>query len=191
MAIETTDRERVRYKALEESTMCGAFQVTAAERADAVAIRTKGDELTITWGEYADRVKKLAAGLAALGREAAGAGLSVSHWDVATRTAHARVFAGDVGVAEDPATGSAALGLGAYLVAVGLLPADGASAYTVVQGVEIGRPSTLECSVVAAGGIAIECRVAGRVVPVATGELTPPAARDPGRGPEPVRSAPR
>src|SRR3954449_2251802 len=69
MAIETTDRERVRYKALEEDTMCGAFQVTAAERADAVAIRTKGDELTITWGEYAERVEKLAAGLAALGLE--------------------------------------------------------------------------------------------------------------------------
>src|SRR3954454_24667224 len=69
MAIETTDRERVRYKALDEDTMCGAFQVTAAERADAPAIRTKDDELTITWGEYADRVRKLAAGLAALGLE--------------------------------------------------------------------------------------------------------------------------
>src|SRR3954449_386998 len=69
MATETTDRERVRYKALEEETMCGAFQVTAAERADAAAIRTKDDELTITWGEYADRVRKLAAGLAALGLE--------------------------------------------------------------------------------------------------------------------------
>src|SRR6476469_6712099 len=69
MATETTDRERARYKALDEPTMCGAFQVTAAERADAVAIRTKGDELTITWGEYADRVRKLAAGLAALGLE--------------------------------------------------------------------------------------------------------------------------
>ena len=74
MATETTDRERVRYKALEEDTMCGAFQVTAAERADAVAIRTKGDELTITWGEYADRVKKLAAGLA----ELAGGGIQVA-----------------------------------------------------------------------------------------------------------------
>src|SRR3954464_5593558 len=67
MAVETTDRDRVRYKALEEDTMCGAFQVTAAERADAVAIRTKGDELTITWGDYAQRVEKIAAGLAALG----------------------------------------------------------------------------------------------------------------------------
>src|SRR3954462_1015764 len=67
MATDTTDRERVSYAALEEPTMCAAFQVTAAERADAVAIRTKGDELSITWAEYAEKVKKLAAGLAALG----------------------------------------------------------------------------------------------------------------------------
>jgi long-subunit acyl-CoA synthetase (AMP-forming) len=49
--------------------MCAAFQVTAAERADKVAIRTKGDEFSITWGEYADKVKRLAAGLAAIGLE--------------------------------------------------------------------------------------------------------------------------
>src|SRR3954452_9161090 len=69
MATDTTDRERVRYAALEEPTMCAAFQVTAAERSDAVAIRTKGDELSITWSEYAERVRKLAAGLASLGLE--------------------------------------------------------------------------------------------------------------------------
>src|SRR3954467_3592094 len=69
MAVDTTDRERVRYAALKEPTMCAAFQVTAAERADAVAIRTKGDELSITWSEYAERVKRLAAGLASPGLE--------------------------------------------------------------------------------------------------------------------------
>src|SRR3954464_11395845 len=69
MATDTTDRERVKYAALEEHTMCAAFQVTAAERADKVAIRTKGDELTITWAEYAAKVEKLAAGLASLGLE--------------------------------------------------------------------------------------------------------------------------
>src|SRR3954464_6565468 len=67
MATDTTDRERVKYAALEEPTMCAAFQVTAAERADAVAIRTKGDALSITWGEYAEKVRRLAAGLASLG----------------------------------------------------------------------------------------------------------------------------
>src|SRR4051812_38762645 len=69
MATDTTDRERVRYAALDEPTMCAAFQVTAAERADAVAIRTKGDEFSITWRDYADKVKRLAAGLASLGLE--------------------------------------------------------------------------------------------------------------------------
>src|SRR3954468_10946781 len=69
MATDTTDRERVHYAALEEPTMCAAFQVTAAERADAVAIRTKGDAVSITWSEYAERVRKLAAGLASLGLE--------------------------------------------------------------------------------------------------------------------------
>jgi long-chain acyl-CoA synthetase len=69
MATDTTDRERVKYAALDEPTMCAAFQVTAAERAGKVAIRTKGDEFSITWGDYAEKVKRLAAGLAALGLE--------------------------------------------------------------------------------------------------------------------------
>jgi long-chain acyl-CoA synthetase len=67
MATETTERERVTYKALQEPTMCAAFQTTAAEFPDRVAIRTKGDEFSITWSEYAERVKRLAAGLAGLG----------------------------------------------------------------------------------------------------------------------------
>jgi long-subunit acyl-CoA synthetase (AMP-forming) len=67
MATTTSDRERVTYRALEESTMCGAFQVTAAESPDRVAIRTKDDEFSITWREYAERVERVAAGLAALG----------------------------------------------------------------------------------------------------------------------------
>src|SRR3954454_8782826 len=67
MATTTSDRERVTYRALEESTMCGAFQVTAADNPDRVAIRTKEDEFSITWREYAERVRALAAGFAALG----------------------------------------------------------------------------------------------------------------------------
>src|SRR4051812_6549741 len=67
MATTTTDRERVTYKALQEPTMCAAFQVTAAEHPDRVAIRTKGDEFTLTWADYAARVEKIADGLAGLG----------------------------------------------------------------------------------------------------------------------------
>jgi trans-2,3-dihydro-3-hydroxyanthranilate isomerase len=113
-------------------------------------------------------------GLRRLAGLGAKGGLSISVWDAGTRCARTRVFAGDLGVPEDPATGSAALGLGAYLVAEGLLPADGESAYTITQGVEMGRPSVLECSVVATGGVATQCRVAGAVVPVSRGEITPP-----------------
>jgi trans-2,3-dihydro-3-hydroxyanthranilate isomerase len=45
---------------------------------------------------------------------------------------------------EDPATGAAALPLGAWLVDRGLLPVDGESEYHVSQGAEVGRPSTSE-----------------------------------------------
>src|SRR4051794_35691438 len=67
MATTTTDRERVTYKALQEATMCAAFQVTASEFPDRPAIRTKGDEYSITWREYADQVRRIAGGLAGLG----------------------------------------------------------------------------------------------------------------------------
>jgi len=100
--------------------------------------------------------------------------ISVSAFDPARRTSRARVFAGDIGVAEDPATGSAALAHGAYLVAVGLLPADGVHRYTIEQGVEMGRPSRLDGEVTAASGRATRCRVTGGVVPVAAGELREP-----------------
>src|SRR5919205_2524625 len=67
MATTTTERERVTYKALQEPTMCAAFQVTASEFPDRPAIRTKGDEYSITWREYADQVRRIAGGLAGLG----------------------------------------------------------------------------------------------------------------------------
>jgi long-chain acyl-CoA synthetase len=60
-----TDRPR----ALSASTMCEAFQITAAERGDAPALRQKDSEYTASWAEYADAVRKRAAGLAALGVE--------------------------------------------------------------------------------------------------------------------------
>jgi long-chain acyl-CoA synthetase len=56
-----------RPRALDASTMCEAFQLTAAERRDQVALRTIADAISITFGEYADRVRRLAGGLHALG----------------------------------------------------------------------------------------------------------------------------
>jgi long-chain acyl-CoA synthetase len=51
------------------STLPHAFQETAALQPEAVAIRTVGDQVVITWREYADRVRKIATGLSALGVE--------------------------------------------------------------------------------------------------------------------------
>ena len=48
-------------------TIAEAFRLTAAERAGDVAIRTKGDEFTITWGALRERVDALAGGLHKLG----------------------------------------------------------------------------------------------------------------------------
>jgi trans-2,3-dihydro-3-hydroxyanthranilate isomerase len=95
-------------------------------------------------------------------------------WDEASRQGHARLFAHDLGVSEDPATGSAALGLGVFLVGSGLLPSDGLAGYTVRQGIEIHRPSTLECTVAAVGGMAESATVTGAVVPIAKGEIAVP-----------------
>jgi long-subunit acyl-CoA synthetase (AMP-forming) len=49
------------------STLCEAFQATAARCGDAPALRTPGGAVELSWREYADRVRALAAGLAAHG----------------------------------------------------------------------------------------------------------------------------
>ncbi|MFI7436634.1 PhzF family phenazine biosynthesis protein [Micromonospora haikouensis] len=100
--------------------------------------------------------------------------ISVFSWDADSQTAHARVFVPGHGVPEDPATGSAALGLGVWLVASGLLPGEGRSPYTVRQGAELRRPSLLACTVTAAGGTAVGATVRGDVMPVARGEIAVP-----------------
>ena len=48
------------------------------------------------------------------------------------------------------------------------------TSYTVHQGIEMGRPSLLECTVTAVGGRASSATVAGHVVPIAKGEITVP-----------------
>jgi long-chain acyl-CoA synthetase len=56
-----------RPAALSASTMCEAFQVTAAEHADNPALRLKDADYKASWAEYAEAVRRRAAGLAALG----------------------------------------------------------------------------------------------------------------------------
>ncbi len=97
---------------------------------------------------------------------AGGAGGSIS--------IRSRVYVPGFGIPEDPATGSAAAGLGLVLVASGLAAGEGTSAYAIEQGVEMGRPSRLTGRVEAADGRATLVHVAGRVIPIASGTISVP-----------------
>jgi long-subunit acyl-CoA synthetase (AMP-forming) len=66
--VETVPAEASpRPEALSAATMCEAFQITAAEWADSPALRLKDSDYEASFAEYAERVRKRAAGLAALG----------------------------------------------------------------------------------------------------------------------------
>jgi long-chain acyl-CoA synthetase len=54
-------------RAVDAPTIAHAFRITASARAEQTALRTKGDELTLTWGQLRERVDALAGGLAKLG----------------------------------------------------------------------------------------------------------------------------
>jgi len=58
---------RGRWATLDEPSLCAAFQRTAAEHPDRIALRTVGDGTRITYREYAQRVEAIAGGLAAAG----------------------------------------------------------------------------------------------------------------------------
>ena len=54
-------------RALAARTLCEAFQATAADHGDALALAAFGRDETWTWSEYAQAVRRRAAGLAGLG----------------------------------------------------------------------------------------------------------------------------
>jgi trans-2,3-dihydro-3-hydroxyanthranilate isomerase len=144
------------------------------EGADGTGIppRTCGTGLEWTYlPVVADAVARAVPDWVALPRVVHSMGLAVLAWDAEGRAVHLRALT-DEGW-EDPATGSATLGLGVYLATAGLVP-DGTTDYRVSQGAEIGRPSTLDGSVTVAGGRAERVTVRGGVAPVAVGEITRP-----------------
>ena len=82
----------------------------------------------------------------------------------------ARMFAPGDGIPEDPATGSAAAALAGHLAGRSGLE-DGWHAWTIAQGVEMGRPSLITVRGRREGGRAVEVEVGGAAVLVARGEL--------------------
>src|SRR4051812_11484257 len=56
-------------KAIDAGTFAEAFRIQAANRPDEVFVRTKGDDVSLTWAQMRERVDALAGGLAKLGLE--------------------------------------------------------------------------------------------------------------------------
>ena len=63
----TQGHASARAEALAAPTLAEAFRITAAAHPDRVALRTKGGAVSLTWAQYAARVRRIAAGLAKLG----------------------------------------------------------------------------------------------------------------------------
>ncbi len=87
-----------------------------------------------------------------------------------TNCLRVRMFAPGLGVPEDPATGSAAAALAGWLA--GKFGADGPHHWQILQGGEIGRPSTIALNFDQTGGVATRVRVGGGAVMLARGTLT-------------------
>jgi trans-2,3-dihydro-3-hydroxyanthranilate isomerase len=86
-------------------------------------------------------------------------------------TVYSRMFAPDLGIAEDPATGGASGPLGCYLVKHGLIEATRANHFVSLQGVRMGRPSRLHISIEQDAGTITRVRVGGKAVLVGEGIL--------------------
>lgn len=83
---------------------------------------------------------------------------------------HARMFAPELGVQEDPATGSAAAVL-AGVLAAGEGSHTGTLSWVIEQGFEIDRPSFIEIEAVLENGEVSAVRVGGEAVLMSEGEL--------------------
>jgi len=94
----------------------------------------------------------------------------------APQGAYARMFAPELGVVEDPATGSAAGPLAAFMMAHGLVDGRDGSAFTIEQGTKMGRRSLLHVLIHGEkGSDGIE--VGGHVVTLAQATMRLPIAQ--------------
>jgi trans-2,3-dihydro-3-hydroxyanthranilate isomerase len=82
----------------------------------------------------------------------------------------ARMFAPGLGVAEDPATGSAVAAFAGALMQCERL-GNGTHDITIEQGVEMGRPSEIALQLTIENGALVAAEIGGRAVVVSRGEL--------------------
>ncbi len=83
---------------------------------------------------------------------------------------HARMFAPDIGIPEDPATGSAAIGFAHVVQGFDQGP-DGVHRRIIEQGLEMGRPSAIQLTSTVVRGKLESVRIGGAAVRVAEGVL--------------------
>ncbi|HEX6000506.1 MAG TPA: PhzF family phenazine biosynthesis protein [Hyphomicrobiaceae bacterium] len=83
---------------------------------------------------------------------------------------HARMFAPDLGIAEDPATGSAAAAFAGVVQRFDILP-DGVHKRFIEQGYEMGRPSLIALGMEVERGKLQAVRIGGHAVRVAEGRI--------------------
>ncbi len=123
------------------------------------------------------RCRVNAALLAEIYQRAGATGCSVfsrETFEIGESRAHTRMFAPADNIAEDPATGSAAGALGAYLVHHGVpnLPTeDGRFRFVIEQGDFMYRPSRINIDIKGGPGAVTEVRVGGPSVIVMRGEI--------------------
>jgi trans-2,3-dihydro-3-hydroxyanthranilate isomerase len=89
-------------------------------------------------------------------------------------TTYSRMFAPEVGISEDPATGGACGPLGVYLVRHGVVSAAGGTRMLNLQGVSMKRPSFIHISIDPTGSTPARPRVGGTSVLAAEGTLNVP-----------------
>jgi trans-2,3-dihydro-3-hydroxyanthranilate isomerase len=83
---------------------------------------------------------------------------------------HARMFAPNFGIAEDPATGSAAAAFAGYLAASGRY-GDGDHVVRIEQGYEMGRPSLIILTMTLQQGRLVAASIGGDAVVVSEGTI--------------------
>ncbi len=83
---------------------------------------------------------------------------------------HARMFAPEMSIGEDPATGAAAAALAGAINLFDEL-VDGHHSILIEQGVEMGRPSFIHLHLDVTGGRISNARIGGHAVKIAGGEL--------------------
>jgi trans-2,3-dihydro-3-hydroxyanthranilate isomerase len=161
----------------DRAAAAAALNLAAGDLAGALPLEPVATGVPFTMVELASldalaRVRLDADAWAALGEPAAGA-LPYLFVRSAPGQARARLFAPTEGIAEDPATGSAAGPLGAHLLRHGALAPgpDGIARLEVAQGVELGRPSRIFVEVEGDGADVRAVRVGGAAVAVGGGWL--------------------